>query len=124
MPNLALVFDLIGNDRSASKAFSDVGDSAERAGKSGEGFGSKISSGLKVAAGALAGAGIVEGFMSLYDAAAESAKIGRLTEQVIKSTGGTAGVTAKQVGDLASAISKKTGVDDEAIQSGENLLLT
>jgi phage-related minor tail protein len=33
-------------------------------------------------------------------------------------------VSAKQVGDLAGAIAKKTGVDDEAIQSGQNLLLT
>jgi hypothetical protein len=28
------------------------------------------------------------------------------------------------VGDLATAVSKKAGIDDEAIQSGENLLLT
>jgi len=122
--NLSLVFDLVGRDLSASKAFKDVGDSADRAGKSGENFGSLVSKGLKLAGGALLGAGLIEGFKSLYDAAAESAKIGRLTEQVIKSTGGAAGISAKQVGDLATAISKKTGVDDEAIQSGANLLLT
>jgi phage-related protein len=33
-------------------------------------------------------------------------------------------VTAKQVGNLASAISAKTGIDDETIQSGQNMLLT
>jgi hypothetical protein len=122
--NLSLVFDLIGRDVSASKAFKNVGDSAERAGKQGENFGTKLAGGLKLAGGALLGAGIIEGFKSLYDAAAESAKIGRLTTQVIKTTGGVANVTAKQVGDLATALSKKTGVDDEVIQSGENLLLT
>lgn len=54
----------------------------------------------------------------------EAQKVGAATEQIIKSTGGTANVTAGQVGALASAISAKVGVDDEAIQSGANLLLT
>jgi hypothetical protein len=121
--NLSLVFDILARD-SASPAFRSAGNSAERAGKQGEQAGGLISKGMKLAGGALLGAGLIEGFKSLYDAAAESAKIGRLTEQVIRSTGGAAGISAKQVGDLAGAISDKTGMDDEAIQSGENLLLT
>jgi hypothetical protein len=104
--------------------FKSVGDSAERAGKQTTGFGTQMAGAMKVAAGALLGAGLIEGFKSLYQAADESRKIGALTSQVIKSTGGAAQVSAKQVGDLAGAIAKKTGVDDEAIQSGENLLLT
>lgn len=64
-------------------------------------------------------------FMSgTIDGARESAKVGRLTEAVIKSTGGAAKVTAEQVGELATAISNKTGMDDEAIQSASNMLLT
>ena len=58
------------------------------------------------------------------DDARESARIGRVTEQVIKSTGGAAKISAGQVGALATAISNQTGADDEAIQSGQNLLLT
>lgn len=54
----------------------------------------------------------------------ESAKVGRLTEAVIKSTGGAAHVTAQQVGDLANALAAKSGIDDEVIQSGENVLAT
>lgn len=54
----------------------------------------------------------------------EARKVGAQTTAVIKSTGGAANVTAKHVADLAGSISKKVGVDDEAIQSGENLLLT
>lgn len=46
------------------------------------------------------------------------------TEQAIKATGGAANVSAKEVSGLADALSKKTGIDDEAIQTGENLLLT
>jgi hypothetical protein len=54
----------------------------------------------------------------------DSQKVSKQTDAVLKSTGGAAGVTKKQVSDLATAISRKTGIDDEAIQSGENLLLT
>lgn len=56
--------------------------------------------------------------------AREAAAAGKQTASVIKATGGAAHVTAQQVGDLAGAISNKVGVDDEAIQAGENLLLT
>jgi hypothetical protein len=124
MAALSLVFDLIGRDISASRAFGNVGNAAERAGRQSSTAASLISSGMKMAGGALLGAGLIEGFKSLYEQAAESAKIGRLTTQVIKSTGGAAGISAKQVGALATSISNKVGYDDEAIQSGENLLLT
>ncbi len=42
----------------------------------------------------------------------------------IRSTGGAAGVTAKQVEDLAQSIKKMTGVDDDAVRSMESVLLT
>ena len=61
---------------------------------------------------------------SSIDEAREAQKVGATTEQIIKTTGGAAKITASQVGDLATAISLKTGMDDEAIQSGANLLLT
>jgi hypothetical protein len=56
--------------------------------------------------------------------ARESQKVNAQTAAVIKSTGGAAHVTSGQIGDLAGSISKKVGIDDEAIQSGENMLLT
>jgi len=121
--DLALTFDLLARDN-ASRSFRAVGNSAERAGKQGHTAGSLISSGMKMAAAGLLGSGLIAGFTSLYQAADESRKIGALTAQVIKTTGGAAGTSAKQVGDLAGAIARKTGVDDEAIQSGANLLLT
>lgn len=55
---------------------------------------------------------------------ADAEKVGAQTEAVLKSTGSAAHVTAGQVGELAGNLSKMSGVDDEAIQSGENLLLT
>lgn len=56
--------------------------------------------------------------------ARESAKVGRQTEAVIKSTGGAANVTAGQVDAYAGKLSKMAGVDDELIASGQNVLLT
>jgi hypothetical protein len=56
--------------------------------------------------------------------AEEARKIAAQTAAVIKSTGGVAKVSAKDVDALSNAISKKTGVDDESIATLENLLLT
>jgi hypothetical protein len=56
--------------------------------------------------------------------AAEGARIDRLTTQVLKTTGGAANVTAGEITKLAHAISRKSGIDDAAIQSGSNMLLT
>jgi phage-related protein/acid phosphatase family membrane protein YuiD len=53
-----------------------------------------------------------------------NAKEAALTAAVIKSTGGAANVTSQHVQSLATSLMKKTGIDDEAIASGQNLLLT
>lgn len=63
-------------------------------------------------------------FGSAISEAREAQKVSALTAQVIKSTGGAAGISAKQVDQLSTAISRKTGIDDEQITSAQNLLLT
>lgn len=93
-------------------------------------FGSKMSSKMRTVGkgvglafgGALAVAGKL-GLDALGEAR-EAERVGRLTDAVIKSTGAAANVSAGQVAKLAEAISNKTGIDDEQIQSGQNLLLT
>jgi hypothetical protein len=70
------------------------------------------------------GVGAVALGKSFVDAAVESQKVTKQTEAVIKSMGGVANVTAKQVARLSERLSMQTGVDDELIQSGQNLLLT
>ena len=50
--------------------------------------------------------------------------VGARTANVLKTTGAAAWTSSKQINDLATSLSNKTGVDDEAIQSSENLLLT
>jgi hypothetical protein len=61
---------------------------------------------------------------TLIKAALESQKVMKQTDAIITATGGAANLTTKQIGELARAMSVKTGVDDEAIQSSMNLLLT
>lgn len=61
---------------------------------------------------------------SLVKAALESQRVSKQTEAIIKATGSAAGMTTKEIQDLATSISLKTGIDDEAIQSSMNLLLT
>lgn len=98
------------------------------AGRFGVGFNGAFGGIVKHSAGLFVGAfAVIKGaqvFGSFINDARESAKVARVSAQVIKSTGGVAGITAAQIGDLATAISNKTGADDEAIQSGENLLAT
>jgi len=57
-------------------------------------------------------------------AAMEAQRVMAQTESVIKSTGGAAGVTADEIAKLALAESRLTSIDDEVIQSGQNMLLT
>jgi hypothetical protein len=113
----------------AGKLQSQVGGDMVKGGKAaGESYAKGFGGGLKKLVGVAAGFVAVDkitGFLKDANAEArEAQKVGALTTQVIKSTGGAANVTATEVGNLATSISNKIGVDDEAIQSGENLLLT
>jgi hypothetical protein len=75
------------------------------------------------AAGAvIAGAGVLIG-RSLRDAA-DSQRVLAQTEATLKSTGTTANGTAKEIAGLAASLQKSTAFNDEAILSGQNLLLT
>jgi hypothetical protein len=90
-------------------------------------LGNTLKRGLKVgalAAGAALTTGLAVSLKKAVTNAKEAEKIGRQTEAVIKSTGQAANVTADDVQNLASAIQKKTAVDDEATKSSSNLLLT
>lgn len=74
--------------------------------------------------GALAGLGAGALFKKMFDEAAQGEQAMRKVEAVLRSTGGAAGVTAKQVQDLAQELQKLTGVDADAITEAEALLLT
>lgn len=136
---VALIVQAEGAHRAAAdvdgvaRATKRVGDESERSGRKmrvAHGAASKFGSGLQSLAssakyGALgvAALGVALG-KGAIDEYRESYKVGKQTNAVLKSTGGAANISAKGVGDLANSLSLKSGIDDEAIQSGENLLLT
>jgi hypothetical protein len=116
-----------------SGAFSGFSRAAKDEGsRSGRVFGTSFGGGIKAGIGAVAGSLLVlkgldlgrDLIVSSVAEARESQKVGATSAAIIKSTGGAAKVSADQLGALTTAISNKTGVDDEAIQSGSNLLLT
>lgn len=72
----------------------------------------------------LAAAGAIKIGKDAYAEAIDAQKVGKLTTAVIKSTGGAANTSAKQVGDLSERLSMMAGIDDEVIQTSANLLLT
>jgi hypothetical protein len=112
---------------SAKRAGTESSRSFDEAGKHAGGLGSSLRRVGEIATGFLAGSVLAKlpalfgGFM---DEAREAQLATAQTNAVLKSTGAVANVTANQIGNLATSISNKVGVDDEAIQSGENLLLT
>lgn len=77
-----------------------------------------------IAGGVLGAAGLAGAARAAFTEMAESAKVTAQTNAAIKSTGGAANVTAKQVDALANSLLAKSGIDDETIRSGENMLLT
>ena len=89
--------------------------------------GSRLRAFGKVAAIAAGAAGIGAMVKTLQIGVEEfrnSTRVAAQTEAVLKSTGGVAKVTADQINTLASNLERKSMFDDEAIQSGQNLLLT
>jgi hypothetical protein len=120
MANPSIVVNFKANTADLQKGIKD----AEQGTKS---FGSKLKSLGKtgaLAAGAAGVGALVYTLKTGISEYAQSSKVAAQTNAVIKSTGKAANVSAKEVSDLAESLMKKSGVDDEAIASGENLLLT
>jgi phage-related protein len=90
--------------------------------------GGRIKGWAKGVGGAVAGAfavGAVAAFgKASVDAALESEVATNRLENVFKSMGDTTGKAAKEAEKFAGALSRKTGIDDEAIMSSQALLAT
>jgi hypothetical protein len=111
-----LVVEIVGDSSSLERAFG-------RASKSGQTMGYKIQRGALLAGSALT-AGLAVAAKIGFGELAKGQEVAAQTEAVLKSTGAVANVTAQEVAGLAQEQSNLTGIDDELIQSGENLLLT
>lgn len=118
------------------KAVSHFGDTVGKIAKSGSsalggfvgGLGGMLTSALNPLGALSTGVGLLTDVVK--DGAAgnkEWASAMAQAEAVVKSTGGAAGLSAQQLGDLATSLSGGAGVSlaaDDAILAGENLLAT
>jgi hypothetical protein len=95
-----------------------------------EGMGASLArTGTRIAKGlALATAGGVvalgAGLVGAFKAAEEARKIAEQTKNVIKTMGAASWTSAGQINNLSERMGQLTGVDDEVIQQGANLVLT
>ena len=110
-----LTYVLMGKDQLSSVT--------SKAGKNVESHGKMIGTAMAGAAVAIAGS-LIPALMSSVDAANHSNKVADQTAAVLKSTGNAAHITSDAIGTLAGSIMKKTGIDDEAVRTGANMLLT
>lgn len=112
---------ILGDERDLVRAFRSSSDA-----------GRKFSVGVgTIVKSALVFEGVRQGVLALGAALrsgvsewSEQVKVAAQTNAVIRSTRGIANVTAKAVDRLAGRISRLSGIDDEAIAAGSNLLLT
>jgi hypothetical protein len=118
-----LTIGIAADPSAAIQGFRKVDQEAAKMAKKLQATQAKIRDGIGKAGLAVA-AGTAFMLKGAISAAQESQKIAKVTESVVKSTGGAANVSVKQVGDLATELSNLTGIDDELIQSSENVLLT
>jgi len=124
----SLVVRLEANLDKFDKNMSSAGDKISKFSNSADSMVSRVASGfgkLITAAAALGAVTAVGAFFkSAVDEAAEAEQNLAQLENVIKSTGGVAGVTAESITNMASELQKITTFSDDAIIAGDNLLLT
>ena len=118
--NARVVVDFVANTQGLSSGLREAQTQASTTGSRFKGMGKAA----LIGAGAAGLGALVAVAKTGAAELGQAAKVAAQTEAVIKSTGGAAGVSAKDVGELSEALMMKSGVDDEAIASGQNLLLT
>lgn len=102
-----------------------VGGAASSAASSTNAFSQVMKSGAGAMLGFAGAAGAITlGVRKAINATAEQQKVAAQLNAVLKSTQYAAGLTAKQLTDMASGMQKVTTYGDEAILSSSNLLLT
>lgn len=118
-----VVFELFGRDQ-ASPVFDKFGRKVRQTEKDIH-FLSSATKGLLAGFAGYATIGAATNFLrESNEEARESQKVNALTANALQTTGAIAWSSSKQIGTLSDSISAKTAVDDEAVQTGANLLLT
>jgi hypothetical protein len=103
--------------RGADKASKDLG-------KVDKGLGKLAKSAAGAAASFFGARMLLDGFRSMINATREQILAETQLNAVLKSTAGVAGLTAKELTNMASALQKQTRFGDEAIIKAQSLMLT
>lgn len=119
MGALNIAIEIAAKDNGASALINGIKGAM---GGLGDLAGGALTLGLGAAAAGIAGLGA--GLGLAISEAMGAQEVMSQTEAVIKSTGGAAGMTAEAIADLAGSLSQNSRFADDAIQEGENLLLT
>ena len=114
-----IVVEIIGNASQFKRELSSAIHATNKANSSME----RLSKAARIAGLALAG-GLAVGAKIGFDELREGQLVSAQTAAALKSTGAAANVTQAHIEDLATSLSKMSGVDDELIQSSENVLLS
>jgi hypothetical protein len=114
-----LVVNLNADTSNFTGGMSNAEGILNRIGKVGGMMAATVGAGIAAAGAAVTGIAVKS-----VNAAAESQSIQAQLNAVIKSTGGIAGVTTDKVNALASSLGSMTPFEDDAIVSGQNMLLT
>lgn len=109
-------------NRATKSASDDLSRFSKHAGVTAGVTGAAVSAGINAAAaGARALAGVVG---SSLKEAEDAAQVTRVQAKLLETTGNAAKVTSKQLDSYATSLSNMTGIDDELIAAGQNVLLT
>lgn len=121
-----LKVQFLGDASSLSRTMRTVSGDVDRTSSRFSRFGGVMKAGFAAAGVAAGAAAIAIGKFAIdsVQAAAEAAKVTDQTAAVIKSMGIESQVTADEIANLSEKLAMMAGVDDDAIQSGVNLLLT
>lgn len=109
--------ELAGATQATQSSFGKIQAAGKR-------FGQTMLTGVGIGSGLLAVQSIGRGIGVVFDELKQSQTVAAQTNAAIKSTGGAANVTAKDIDQLGTSLMRVSGMDDELVKSGANLLLT
>lgn len=123
MASRTLEIRITGDEAGGKRALDATGSAADQLATKMDETGKKLqSAGLKLTASITLPVALLA--RAAFNELEQSGKVSAQTEAAIRSTGGAANVSAKQIDQLSTSLMHKSGMDDEAIKSGANLLLT
>lgn len=128
MAERKLVVKIIGDASSLERSFGRAGAASRGFGRNVVGVSASFGSLLKGVVVVDAVQKAIEGLTAAVHLGIEefsdNTKVTAQTVAALRSTGNIAGVTAKHIDELGLSLSNLSGIDDEAVRAGENVLLS